>query len=191
MKINENIQKIISNQAHEVDTILHSYLLLGFSGMILSMFLTGLITLVPVHNLILEPNYWYETMWQYFIVTYAAVAVMILNCSYYMNVDCIKTWTNYLLQLIAMDICGVCGICVCYYVWTILLDQRYPMPFQGNLIVYINFVLYLLIQWHTFPPSMRQHRRFRKRLQYCFLAIASNLVVWAGYQMLLKHCLDD
>ena len=66
--------------------------LIGVAGCVV---FTSFYTLIPVHNLLKYPYFWYELPLQVLIALWPNWAAMvILRCSYYMNVTFIRTTKN-------------------------------------------------------------------------------------------------
>ena len=105
--------------------------LYGFSGTLLSLATTSLLTLIPLHNLITHPQYWYEVIFPSGIFISTFSAFILLSCSYWMNVDFIrkkKHYFNLFFTLLAsVSFCALLS----YFIWTYILKYRYPMPFHG------------------------------------------------------------
>ena len=123
--------------------------LLGFSSIIMSNVLCSIITLIPMHNVIEEPFYFYETLVQaiggFFL---SCAAYMMLNGSYWMNTDRIKSWKKfvsfYLFLGIVAVVIGVPG----KVIWSEGLGYPHPFPFYGMIIAYIVIGMSLVGIWY-------------------------------------------
>ena len=72
-----------------------SYEMLG--GIVLSVMVSGTFLLIPMHNILEHPDYWYEYMLQVmFGYIPLNAAAIILNSSHRMNTDSVKTFGNWI-----------------------------------------------------------------------------------------------
>ena len=72
----------------------YTYVFYSLSCIILSVAITSIITLVPVHNVMIEPQYWWEVLIQAIagFVTMSC-AYTLLNCSYWTNISFLLKFT--------------------------------------------------------------------------------------------------
>ena len=98
-------------------------------GLLLSCGYVSLITLVPGHNILKEPYYWYELM--IFAATGAnsiSVALFILELAYWANISYAKNWTTFFIMF-SFGAIIVISIDVTYFlIWTYHLGLYAPMP---------------------------------------------------------------
>ena len=98
-------------------------------GILLACGLVGLITLVPQHNILNEPKYWYEFM--IFTATGAnaiLTASIILECAYWANINYAKNWTEFFILCSIGAISTIMIIGSYYLVWTFHFKLFAPMP---------------------------------------------------------------
>ena len=134
--------------------------------------LTSVVTLIPRHNSILYPVYWYEPMIMMsmtFLVK--GTANVMLDCVIYFKAKFFFSMRNY-LSLLSYNILGYATIySSSYLIWVIYLKHHNPMPFVG----YCGFgvwVFSFLQIWFLFPSSIREERSFpTKMLAYMMFSL--------------------
>ena len=67
----------------------------GLLGAIFGVLLNVPLGLIPIHNVIENPEYFYEEMLLNFCSLPIWTAQFLICCIYFMNVDCIKTWKHF------------------------------------------------------------------------------------------------
>ena len=161
--------------------------LLGLGSIILSNVLCCVITFVPMHNVIEEPFYWYETLIQAPIGFFSSCAAyMLLNCCYWMNIDQIKSFKNFVifyvfLVLVAMTV-GISG----KMIWTEALGFPHPMPFYGMIIAYMVIVMSFVGLWFLYPKNWRKNKEIWKRFKFFMWSIVANLAITMIYNNYTK-----
>ena len=128
------------------------------------------VILIPQHDGILFPQYWYELMISTnltFCLGWTLAALldmkMILKIPSMVSIwSCIKIFGAVALSF---DII----YCIVYFSWTYGLEYNYPVPFT-NYTLYITSGIYFLTIWYQFPKEMRSNDTERKKLKsFCFL----------------------
>ena len=127
---------------------------------------TFLYTLVPIHNVLQFPEYWFELplqamfglgpIWCFYII---------YLCSSYMNVRCIKTIRHFVQMWLISGVAVFSCILISYMVWVHILNYHYPVPLTGYLIVLCLIISGMLVLWNIFPIKWRMNEQFRKRLR--------------------------
>ena len=135
---------------------------------------TFVYTLIPAHNVIQFPEYWYELPLQGIIgLGPIWCSYIIYLCSSYMNVRCIRTKSNLLRMWLATGITIVAGFTASYMTWIYALHYHYPVPLTGYLIIWTSLMISsLMMLWNVFPLKWRKNDAFRKRMRqfiYVFL----------------------
>ena len=108
------------------------YVILGF-GAIICMTLPSLaITLIPVHNVVENPEYWYEYPIQLsFFGLPFFVANVVLRSSFYLNVKLLRGPVPYIMVLIGTFILFSASFVIGYVVWVKIANWQFPIPFCG------------------------------------------------------------
>ena len=131
-------------------------------------------TLIPCHNVILFPEYWYELPLQgVFSLGPIWCCYIIYLCSSYMNIRCIRTMQNLWKMWLITGSTMFFGVLISYLIWVYALHYRYPVPLTGYLIILSSMMISSLITlWYMFPRKWRKNEEFRQRLKrfiYVFL----------------------
>ena len=135
-----------------------SYLLKASSGLLILIFAvlnSTIITVLPQHNVILNPQYWYEPLFP-ICLGYILIGSIGKNVQCYMVMNIINIISS--KSLIVIYLASVFGCSVTYVtiyiLWVYGLGQCHPMPFVGHcctLAMWIsnNIALWLLLSTKT------------------------------------------
>ena len=166
----EVFEAILNNE--HCDSSSFRYILSGLGGMIGSVMSTVLYTMPPVHNVLANPEYWYESAIQLsFSVLSMYAAHIMFRCSYYMNIDLIKNKRQFLMMWFILTTTLFILFPGSYLIWSNVLGFRYPLPLLGYL-EFVNMIVTALTTiWFSFPKEWRTNARFRTRLKFCILAM--------------------
>ena len=160
------------------------YLWTGGFGIVLALFNSCLICcLVPQHNIITEPNFWYEFMTVSvfgFIGLFAAG--FILNISVWMNLDFMCTWKNFLAIYLISGSAWISFNSAYYLVWTFVLSFRPPMPLNIHFCGILTLFVTLSSTWLLFPKHVRNYSGFSNRYIYFSLSqLFRNGCIWVYF----------
>ena len=152
------------------DTISGITIFYSFAGILLGLLFTSTVTLLPQHNVIEHPEYWYES-----IITpatgfpAAAAGYIAYNYFYCLNMSVEKPWRMILSIFLAGMLTSALLNCISYAVWSKYLLYPYPMPFQGYLVGNVSWSAMIVTSWFMCPLKWRENILVRKRLRYCIL----------------------
>ena len=159
----------------------------GISGIILAVLFTSIIILIPVHNILEQPQYWYESMFTgNFSLALYFTAYILLNCSYWINIDYIKTLKHFLIFYFWGFLMGIILKTSFWFIWTSILSYRYPMPFQTIILSYIGVCLSQIVLWFQFPRHWRKDKGLQRRFGFYILSFLTNLLITAEYNIYTK-----
>ena len=181
----EIFNQIVTNTRVEEQPL--EYVLYGAGGILFSCLLTCFYTMIPVHNVILNQEYWYEFPLQ-IILSFLpmAAANVTMQCSYYMNVKIIKTFRHILVVWLVTVILASMYFVFGYIIWSKILHFHYPIPMNGYLVSFVVFPSLLVTLWYQFPWDWRKNESFRKRLKFFFLAMIFSQTLTFEYAFLTK-----
>ena len=131
----------------------------------LSVTLSVMVTIIPMHNHIHFPNYWWEPLFPFSFANGIFLTVNgLLECYMVFNLPFLKT-TKTFIRLFIMTVLGsVIPFLVGRLIWTDVLSNNYPMPFLG-LFVFVFFnSWHFLALWFEFPGKLRSNKIMRKRI---------------------------
>ena len=151
------------------------YLFVGILGSFAS---TGIYSLIPLHNLFENPQYWYEFPLQVIFALFSNWAAMvILRCKYYMNTNYIYTYKTFFIMWIIAGSILFLVYATSYLIWTMGLKYQYPVPLNGYMTAALGMISFYLILWHRFPLKWRKNKKFKKRLISFLIAMTLNQAV--------------
>ena len=150
----------------EFQTLIHGLLfILASAGS------TIVYTFIPVHNIILFPEYWFELPLQIMFTLLPLWSMYIIfRCSYYMNIHFIKTYSRFLLMWFVVGLTTSMVFVMSYVVWVYILVYQYPVPLIGYLVFIDMIISALVVIWYLFPKGWRKNKIFRKRLKIFTIA---------------------
>ena len=160
--------------------------LYGVAVLIASIVPSFVIPLIPHHNVIEHPEYWYEIIFLSlgFFFLYAINNVvsseMVLGYSH-------ANRTRVLVILfISTTVTTITLLLLVYLLWSHGLGYNYPMPFVGLFILYVVVMVLYITFWNIFPNSQRKQPVFRKRLKYFFAYLFWCLFLAFQVQLMTK-----
>ena len=123
-------------------------------------------TLVPVHDLVKHPEYWYEIFYHATLTTFGTCCLNCCLTGYFLNIDYtlkLKNIAN--ITFIAILLVNLI-VLASYYTWTAALEYQYPIPFLGiGLFCLMTFPFFIMI-WFNFPKDWRHDNDLRNRMKY-------------------------
>ena len=131
--------------------------------------MVSFITLIPRHNSIVEPSYWFEIILPQSVGLLLKTTMMILSCSILTETNSFVSARFFLKIYLSIFLVWV----LCYFIsnsfWTIFLKHNYPMPLVGLICYYpipIGSILFLLV---LIPADLRSAREFKEKLKMFIL----------------------
>ena len=163
------------------------YVVYGFSTIVAAFLSTCFQTLIPQHNVIENPDYWYELPLVGVPTCVGLVsAYFIYTCMHWMNIAFIKSLRNIFIMWF---VGGLVGITVCgvgFIFWTYALEYQYPIPLIGYILLMIISVMSFMTLWFLFPSSWRKNNEFKKRLKWVIIALTVNQFMAVEYGVWIK-----
>ena len=153
---------------------------------LLTLLSTSLVVIIPMHNLILHPEYWYEMGFQFVIgILPIGLGRTIYEFSALMNIDYILGIRHYRTIYLACAVTCIASMVGLYVIWVLLLGNRYPMPFHVMLYALPMKAVELVVLWFRFPRNWRCNPDFRKRMKWLYVAaFVGNMIGNASYSLL-------
>ena len=160
------------------------YIFKVFYGLIVLLISITVYTLVPVHNVVLHPQYWYELPIQVtfsFIPTFAAYHVY--RCYYGFNISKVKTLGTFILMLVTGTLSTLISFGISNLVWTYVLHFQLPLPLLGYFL-YLNMTTAILATiWYRFPKQWRHDPKIRNRTK--FYVIGNNFEMFINMEAIV------
>lgn len=163
----------------------------AFYGILLTIISISIYALIPVHNVIAYPYYWYEVAIQTslsFIPTWTVYNLY--RCHYCMNIPYINSSRNLLVLWVVSTIGNWIIFGGSHIIWTYFLGYHAPVPLIGYIFfLSLTAVMYLTI-WYQFPDGWRKNKTFRNRMLYYILTTTFGTLVVLEYGIITKVFLE-
>ena len=117
------------------------YHLTIFSGTLLACANGSFIALIPIHNVLKQPDYWYEDLLcRVFTVGFLFACQILIEAEYWSNFSFKSKRTTYVLVII-LTYCLFIGISISYhYFWSLYLGYSHPSAF-GQFVAAIAIII--------------------------------------------------
>ena len=144
-----------------------------------------IITLLPQHNSILEPEYWYEILIPLFIHYACILAPLnIIRVSMLMNLDILFTWKRCLKLSMQFFLAFGIPYVLLHIVWVRILGLRHPVPFTGHICMLSAIVPMAVSMWLLFPKDLRKNNNpFRKQILFYLMFGPSGIIIIMEYSI--------
>ena len=146
------------------------------------------LTLIPLHDLIQYPEYWYEQILTSIGLVPLFSVYAIINCSAWMNISRIRSLKNIVFTAFA----GLSSVVVTWTtgtLWWTNMGYYSPVPFSGLIAGYAIAAGEYFAVWFSFPRGWRKNGEFRKRLQYFLVSLALSQILTIQYNVIAKFLL--
>ena len=122
------------------------------------------IFLIPRHNTIFYPEYWYEMYLCIVFVSPISAMNLLLNCSVFTQQPTL-TSTRLIWKITTWIVLNYSILwSICYSVWVLYLEKNHPMPFNG-LVKLPVWIALLCGIWILFPTELLSVEDFREKLR--------------------------
>ena len=131
--------------------------------------MVSFITLIPRHNSIAEPSYWYEIILPQSIGLLSKTTMMILSCSILTETNSFVSTRFFLKIYLSIFLFWALCYFICYSFWTIFLSNNHPMPLVGLICYYPTQIVSILLFMVLLPADLRSAREFKEKLKMFIL----------------------
>ena len=144
--------------------------------------------LLPTHDVIRYPEYWYEVMYVWiFAVAPLGALWSVFQCNnimQYPDIATPKIWIQLVLIIWFVTMVFYLGQ---YMVWTWYFGYHQPLPQNGGLFTLFVPAILAIFLWWYFPTDLRNDLIFRKRIKYyiCYVIWTDIIVI-----MTLQFCMS-
>ena len=143
-------------------------------------------SLIPVHNILQQPEYWYEVMIPLLPVIMINCLYIPSSCSYYINIEYIRN-ARFLLKLFMFEFLFSNAIIISFYlIWTHVFGYQFPVPYWGYLTVFVMAGSILVAIWLRYPLSWRRNLSFRRRVRFTHWNVFHGISTPFQYNTLAK-----
>ena len=165
----KRFKDIVTNSTAENFSI--TPILFIFIYLIVSLVVTLPVACIPFHNVIREPQYWYEYQLLIIHLTLVLGTSFLLNSSNWTNITYLRKWKH----LLYICLSGYSTKVICYgsayLIWTYLFKLSWPVPFGVYLYWWIIIAIMIATLYFLFPFDWRTEEEFQERLKNLVIAL--------------------
>lgn len=178
------IEFLLEKEFKELDCVSYWNGFYIFAVLIISITYSCCLLVVPQHDAIKHPQYWYElALTTSFVFPLYAVLGTLQECNIYFGVNSMLTIRTAVNLYSGMALGFSVPYCLCYFIWTHCFGFNHPIPFVV-FCAYPMTISFCIILWFEFPCALRNEKIFRNRLQYYMLSNLWVLVIHFQYALL-------
>ena len=135
------------------------------------------VILVPQHDGLLCPDFWYELMINANLSFCLALTLVVFyDIKTVLNMSSIISKWSYLKMYLVLVLSFDILYCILCFTWTNGLGYNYPVPFS-SVTMYITSAIYFTCIWYQFPKDMRCSNTEGTRIKsFCYLYLYSAFV---------------
>ena len=163
--------------------------LFAFIGVVAGILMTLPMALIPTHDTIEYPQYFYEyTLIMIFTGPAGPVYAVILlwEFSYIIKMDHLRNFKNCARVTLGLIVSALSIRGMIYFIWVHAGGYRFPMPFNATLTTIIEFLPIFTILWFQCPRNWRLNKKFQRRFWYYVSIKLINILIYLEYQFIFK-----
>ena len=153
--------------------------------------MTLLFTMIPTHNPLLCPDYWYEMILAFTPFHALACFYWAISWSIYLNIDYIKGNHRILMVVFMGVVASHLTLFSAYFAWTHVAKYPFPVPDLGRIVFLIMLVTSIATFWFSFPFEWRKKQTFRRRLKFFLLRMIHNFTLAIQFNGIFVALLDS
>ena len=108
-KRHDDFKKVICNEVNNNSSYSQFAGFYGFGGVVLGTVIGSIIVLIPTHDVIKNPDYFYEGVLTEVFFTLYMGTYYVFHASYFLNVDCIRHFRTCVKVSIGLVVYRLCG----------------------------------------------------------------------------------
>ena len=138
---------------------------------IASLISTLYLTVVPAHDVVQNPQYWYEILYH---GTIGHISISIGFCvpaSWFMNISQMRKPRTLAIVCLISNVVGNTWVLLNYIVWTHILHFEYPVPFLGYTHYGIDVIISIIALYFNYPKSWRNDSTFKTRMKFSLVLV--------------------
>ena len=141
--------------------------LYAVAALVICLVFTIPITIIPQHNVIEFPEYWYEVLipTTLCILLYWSVLAIMRFKVFFEELASLATFKTWISIFLAFAIPYNLAYATAYVIWTHGLGFNHPLPFVGYISLFPMFPVVFTTVWYQFPRDFRLDPTTRKRLK--------------------------
>ena len=152
--------------------------LLGFAS-------TTPFTLIPCHDLVVFPSYWYEIFLPGILGLNTAFAIGWLLARSFLNLRYILNAQNVLFICLVGMFPPIFLLLTTYYIWT-FLGYCYPIPFLGQYTLLFQRGFSSMVIWFYLPKEWRKSSSVKKMMKCFILREIMGIIVIVVYELIVQ-----
>ena len=140
----------------------------------------SILTLIPRHNSILEPAYWFEVNIPSAMACFSLTTIVVLDFIVIFEKNSLVTIQFFLKTYLATYLTVTTFYCTIYMVWTMILEYNHPMPHVGALVNFPLRIVSMVSLSMMLPRAFSREEETKKKLrnfamfQYAWLMVAGS-----------------
>ena len=178
---NQTLKAILTNAPVEVSwtkTIFCTCIII-----ILSFSTTVPYSLIPAHDLVQHPEFWYEIIFHGTIINILNSVNFCVLAGYFGNISHIRKLKYVSIMCVKVLVIDYIFLIFNYYIWTHVLGYQFPIPFQGHVVTYLCSLVQFTILYFGFPSNVRNNPDFRDRMKFLFVAMHMGIALDVPYNI--------
>ena len=171
-----NKNGVTKNKAWSLENISYWNGIYVFAVLCYCILFTSLLILIPQHDAIEHPQYWYELILIFSLgFPFHLVFSTLQVCNIIFKIKCMTSIETVARLFLASILGFVLPYLLCYVVWSTCLGYNHPLPFLGVFCVYPFWLVFMVRLWFEFTDYLRKKTKFRRRIQAYML-----YMLWLG-----------
>ena len=156
----------------------------------------SVVALLPSHNVMKNPEFWYEAIILWLFGQAPIVSLFVIyHCKNVMKTKEIWTAKVWLLIVLGQWFVTAGLYSNQYVIWTMYLGFYQPLPHNGPIGAFSNFLVVTLSLWWLFPAKMRADPHYRQRIKayvaYTFWYLYMVILTFVFGQMTIPFFSSD
>ena len=161
------------------------YILYPFCLVLLSFSSTIPLSLIPAHDLILYPEYWYESLFHGVLLSTWSFAYWCITAGMVLNITYILRKRNILWVSFIGNVTWFSIQAFAYYFWTHILEYQYPIPFLGFIMSFLMHIFSSAVIWFRLTISKINYGQIKRRMAFYLLFNIAIIIFCISYQQII------
>ena len=161
------------------------YILYPFCLVLLSFSSTIPLSLIPAHDLILYPEYWYESLFHGVLLSTWSFAYWCITAGMVLNITYILRKRNILWVSFIGNVTWFSIQAFAYYFWTHILEYQYPIPFHGFIMSFLMHIFSSAVIWFRLTISKINYGQIKRRMAFYLLFNIAIIIFCISYQQII------
>ena len=158
-------------KTNDYDVVKNVYSLYGPLALLILTSASFGAALIPVHNVITHPKYWYEIIFSSCSSSFFMASCCVIGLETVLN-----PFNNIILQVffdlfITFKLTEILICCSIHMIWSAIFRYIEPFPHRWTIMIYLSMIILYTRLYHKIPNEMRKEAAFRRKckLYTCWL----------------------